>query len=546
MKNRSYAHIILILHLVTFAISNAEPRILKTLHRSPFTEEDIVAFSSADYTDEIPSFIVVEDYSQDDFLWLPAQEILDFFDVRSLEQRSRVVFQNIVVSNGHTDVTHFTSSAALDNAMRDSHVIDAYNGVIAWAWTDNSTVKDKTNGTMNVMVTLGTANSAGQAMIGKPINLTNFTTGGLQAWDTAVAINRTNSKNIVVSYLLINYNTGVALPYRAVSLDGGKTWKNGPMNVAPTGKPREVGDNRGVACDKFGNFWYSATNLYNSNGKSINQPYFAVSSDGGVTFKLAYTTPLLPDFKVGTSEYDYPQFCFGGNGLGGYGVWFTTDYYQDGANITPVVGFIPVTGHGKFGAGNLIELTHFKNTQYVPCLAASLDGKVWCEAINYSVGTTKYPVATRFKSPGALNANYQGPWTVAQVDSAFANGAVHEISQPSRGYFNVTVQSNVYDEKRKALYTLVTDQVSHGSQNMQIQLYVSRNNGQKWSAPVNVATTNVGNRGFASMALDPVTGNLIMGWYDGRNDATFHSVEYFGLIISSANVDSLVATAPLA
>ena len=358
------------------------------------------------------------------------QEIIVDSEIQYTIEPKKVLLQNILLSGGFTDTTHFSNPAALDNGLRDSHVIDAYNGVVVWSWTDNSTVANKTNGTMNVMIVVGNTNDKGKLSITKPINLTNFKASGFQAWDTAVAINRMNPKNIVVSYLLINYNNGTALPYRAVSLDGGMTWKNGPMNILPTGTPSSVGDNRGVASDKYGNIWYLATNLYNTSGKIINQPYFSVSIDGGITFKRVFDVPLLSNFKVGISEYDYPQFCFGGLGDGSkaYGLWFVSDYYQNGQDITPLVGFLPIHNFNSFGTGNTIELNNFKNTQYVPCLTAAQDGRVWCEAINYSIGTTSYPVATRFKSPGLLNANYAGPWNVSMVDAAFANGVVHETS----------------------------------------------------------------------------------------------------------------------
>ncbi len=475
----------------------------------------------------------------------------EFFDEMRyvIEPHRSVTLQNFQLSAGPTNTTQFTNSGAYDNGVRDSHIIAAYNGVFAWAWTDNYTVANKTNGTMNVMVVIGKVGSNGTLTIGKPINITNFTGNGLQAWDTAIAINPTNSNNMVVSYLLINYNTGTALPYRAFTTNGGVTWTNGPMSVPPTGQ-QEVGDNRGVSCDDYGNFWYLATNLYNSSGVSINQPYFAVSSDGGNTWKLVYTVPLLPDFKLKVSEYDYPQFCFGGlgDGSGAYGVWFVTDYYQDGTDITPVVGFIPVKGLGSFGTGSVYELTSFKNTQYVPSLAASPNGRVWCEGINYGSATgATVPVGSRFKSPGALSGNYNLPSTVATVSSAFADGNANEMAQPSRGFFNVTVQGNVFDVARQALYTLVTDKVSSNaaSQNMQINLYISRNNGTTWSAPIGIATTTTANRGFASLALDPVTNDLVLGWYDGRNDTTYKSIEYYASYIPAATLTSLVNSVPL-
>ena len=47
------------------------------------------------------------------------------------------------------------------------------------------------------------------------------------------------------------------------------------------------------------------------------------------------------------------------------------------------------------------------------------------------------------------------------------------------------------------------------------------------------------------MALDSVTGNLVFGWYDGRNDPTFKSVQYFGAVITAKTLDKLVEKIPL-
>ena len=41
------------------------------------------------------------------------------------------------------------------------------------------------------------------------------------------------------------------------------------------------------------------------------------------------------------------------------------------------------------------------------------------------------------------------------------------------------------------------------------------------------------------MALDTVTGDLLIGWYDGRNDDTYKSVEYYAAIVSAATLDTL-------
>ena len=185
--------------------------------------------------------------------------------------------KNYIVDAGFTNTTQFTGGAG-DDGIRDSHVNDAFDNVLAWCWTSNATQVDKTNRTMDTLVAIGRVNKKGKLKIGEPINLTNFGPG-IQSWDTAVSINRTNKDNIIVSYGVIDRSQPVrtVLPYRAVSFDGGKKWPlNGPLNTPPTGSPAQFGDNRGVGADKFGNIWYSSTNFFDSSGNLINQPYLSI------------------------------------------------------------------------------------------------------------------------------------------------------------------------------------------------------------------------------------------------------------------------------
>ena len=47
------------------------------------------------------------------------------------------------------------------------------------------------------------------------------------------------------------------------------------------------------------------------------------------------------------------------------------------------------------------------------------------------------------------------------------------------------------------------------------------------------------------MALDAVTGDLTFFWYDGRNDPTEQSVEYYGAVIPSKQLDRMVKSIPI-
>ncbi len=454
---------------------------------------------------------------------------------------------NTIVDPGFTNTTQFTGLPAFDS-IRDSHVNDAFDGTVAWTWTSNANIADQANGILNVFVAVGSSNNDGTLTIGAPIQLSDFPVG-LLAWDTAVAINRTNKNNIVVSYGVLD-NTGIITSYcyRAVSFDGGKTWPiNGPTNIQPTGfvapgVPGGFNDNRGVSSDIFGNIWYSTSNFADDFGNEIAQPTFWISTDGGDTYSVAYTLPA----PVNLGEfYDYPQFCFGGDGLGNYGLNFVSDYISNIGEF-PVVGFIPITGLGNYGSTTIAQLTSLLNVNVLANITASADGRIWTQGIPNTFGAISYITESGivFKSPGAIDQNYAGPWHYIIFNQDTFLGIPSTESQPVIGYFN-NPQTVIYDDVRQALYSLSSAQFPDNSQNMRLYFIISRDNGQTWSSPIDISTTAFANRGYQSMALDPITGNLVFGWYDGRKDPTYQSLQYFAAIIPAAQLDQLVNRIPL-
>ncbi len=476
-------------------------------------------------------------------------EITYLVPTKSERKRAKLK-KNFVLSTGSTDTTQFTGgeTGAAGTGVRDTHINDAFDGVVGWAWTDNSMIADKTNNTLNVMVAIG-ENKKGKLKIKDPIQLTDLPPG-IYAWDTAVAINRTNKNNIVVSYSVLN---APSTPYRAVSFDGGKTWPyNGPINIQPTG-PNGGGDNRGVASDQFGNIWYSATNFETDASIVINQPYFAVSTDGGITYELIYTLPLPPANFV----YDFPQYCFGGDGQGNYGLHFTTDFINTlTGDLVPIVGFIPIFGHGAIGTPSTpVLLSTFSNNNQTPSITASADGRVWFMGTPSgqvpgelpNPGTSISTIRNVFKSPGPLDSNYSGPWDFAYLNLVneffFLTG--NEKSQPFFGFIHNTPQSNLFDDQRQALYGIISANFPDHSQNMRLYFRISRDNGQTWSDAIEISTSHRGNRGFQSMALDPVRGDLYFGWYDGRKDSSFNSLEYVGAMIPAKKLNQWVKKIPL-
>ena len=493
-------------------------------------------------------------------------------------QQKLKICKNLAISAAN-DITQFPPfSRAANDGYRDSHVNDSYQDTVAFTWTDNSTFVNKNNGAMNCMVAIGKIVN-GKLRMNPPVNLTNFpdpvntspdTTNGIQAWDTAVAINRTNPLNIVVSWGQIDRSVTpiTVLPYRAVSFDGGLTWPfNGPMNAPPTGTPAQFGDCRGVASDQFGNIWYSATNRYDNSGNFINQPYFAVSVNGGVDYNYVFQAPLTPPFIPGTTEYDYPQYSFGGDGLGNYGLWTSFTMAIPFSDQSAVVGFLPINYLGSFGTVNFTYPLQSLNAVQTTLNTASEDGRVWIGGIPSAFPFSFIsPTTFLFKSPGQLDENYAGPFQNAMVNNITSlYGVTNSISYPGLGYFtSESINSILYDDKRQALYALVNSLIPDyfditqtsqpdASQNMDIFLIISRDNGLTWSNPIAISSTDSANRGFQSMSLNRKfenkeggsTGDLLFGWYDGRDDPTYQSVKYTISLIPAKKLNKLVNSIPL-
>jgi hypothetical protein len=474
-------------------------------------------------------------------------------------QKSHIC-KNRRISTGAINIAQYTlppTTTGNGDNVRDHHVNDAHDNVVAFAWADNSNIPNAAAnpGVMHLAYAIGKVKN-GKLKMRKATFLP--TPDNLFVWDTAIAINRQDKNNIVISYLLIDANSPTNGSPRstlcaAVSFDGGKTWPiNGPTNIAP-GVPGGAGDVPGVRADKFGNFWYMATNFFDANGNEINQPFIMASSDKGVTWEVVYTFTYNDALHI--DFYDYPAFCFGGDGLGHYGVQMIVDFFP-GANIGqsngyPSRAFIPVTGLGSWGTPQQVFLSQLSNNLFVASITASEDGKVWMygSAAGLDPGQYCFPGGFTnnrlvFKSPGQLNENYAGPWGVIRYNT-LASSIYYPVwkAAPLFGFFQ-SVQTNLYDEKRKALYVVLNAPYPELSNNSEIYFLISRDNGLTWSNPFKINTKKRNNRGFPSMALDEKTHNLLIGWYDCRDYQDGLSFNYWGGVIDTKTLDKLVEQIP--
>ena len=155
----------------------------------------------------------------------PGPQILMPCSITYIIKPKVTLCNNSIIDPGFTNITQFSNPFAINDALRDSHVCDIYDGVVAFAWVGNGNISDKTQPILNVFVSVGQVNSDGTLNMGAPVQLTNFPSNVIAA-STAVTINRADKNNIIVSYGIIDFATPdfPAPAARAVSFDGGKTW----------------------------------------------------------------------------------------------------------------------------------------------------------------------------------------------------------------------------------------------------------------------------------------------------------------------------------
>jgi len=253
--------------------------------------------------------------------------------------------------------------------------------------------------------------------------------------------------------------------------------------------------------------------------------------------------------------YDYPQIAFGSTDGKDYGIWLWADFFAYVPSfaiydVTPAIAFLPILGLGSYGQGKTRFLNDLTNQIYSGSATGSSDGRFWYYGMSGpAFSATTDALNVLFKSPGTINNNYAGPFEIGQANAQYEllNPKIfHFDSVPTFGIFTQAVQGVIFDEQRQALYVLSSISAPMQSQSMRLYFSISRNNGQTWSDPIDIASSTKANRGFASMALDSVSGNLFIGWYDGRNDLkNLRDLQYFGAMVSSAQLDAWVKDIPV-
>jgi hypothetical protein len=330
--------------------------------------------------------------------------------------------------------------------------------------------------------------------------------------EEAIAVNPTNPNNIVIVTNVGHGEAGLtAGMFEGVSLDGGQTWTKHLIGLGS-------GDPLGDACcdpslsfDQYGNLFM--TYLYQVE----NEVPVALSTDGGLTFNVI-------------ANITQPQ---GTNGKKASGDNRGLFRFVDQPTITAAEGEVwvvfnaggpmfatgaPVTGLGQVGAflaGSVIPGTN--NCTYGD-VAIGPNGQVMQACTLTESGQGGGKVFVNVDPDGLGPAGFGDRIFVA---ATHVGGFDFIPAQPDR---SVDAEAGLAWDRTGGshngrVYLVYTKEQQNESDNTDIYVRYSDNNGTSWSPEVRVNDDQTVNSQFLpKISLDPTTGNLAVVWYDARAD----------------------------
>ena len=323
--------------------------------------------------------------------------------------------------------------------------------------------------------------------------------------EEAIAVNPTNPKNIV---MVSNIAEGANGLLKAVSFDGGKTWSTDIIGD---------NDNLGDSCcdptlsfDERGNLFFA----YLFNTGSVVP--VALSTDGGVNFNIIANIAKPPSTSGQSLNGERGLFRFvdqptitAGRGA----VWVVFN-----AGGPMFAAGAPVTGFGQVGAFSALEAVPGTNNCTYGDVAIGPNGQVMqvCSLTESGQGGGK--VFVNLDPDGLGPAGFGDRVFVTQTH---VGGFDFIPAQPDR---SVDAETGLAWDRSGGphngrVYLVYTREHLNESDNMDIFVRYSDDNGATWSDGVQVNDDNTVNSQFMSkIALDQTTGNLAVVWYDARAD----------------------------
>jgi hypothetical protein len=324
--------------------------------------------------------------------------------------------------------------------------------------------------------------------------------------ENTIAVNPTNPQNVVA----------IACPARGlvigVSFDGGRTWAR---RVIHPGYPS---CDEGLAWDRYGNLWL--THLTSRCGVFVG-----LSTDGGLRFaKVTEIMPTSPAARSGRTAGPpslSPHLCPGGQAadqpfvaVGPGSVWVS---YANAAS-----GLIQAAGARVSGRG---QVGRFSAPQNVPTrqgmgdasgLAIGPRSQVLVVYENLA-SARRSRIYTALDSDGLGPEGFGRPRLLARTRVSYPDFIP---AQPDRG---INAEPELAWDTGPGpyhgrVYAVWTQAAPGNRDHLNVMFQHSDDSGRTWTKPVPLNDPQtVNSQFFQSIALDPATGDVAVGWYDCRN-----------------------------
>jgi hypothetical protein len=376
----------------------------------------------------------------------------------------------------------------------------------------------------------------------------------------SIAVNPTNPKQLFAVSVdgngVARTPTGGGL-FSATSMDGGATWVSQELFVTSDGSAAQpaaaLGDPRAVF-DQFGNLFLT---YVDSTGKVA---VVVLSTDGGKTFRRVGTA-------VNDTGIDQPAIAVGPDTSGGGStVWvsFERDAGTDPSTQPSTIAIMGARVSGKLGPTDTVTFTQPVQVAKAAALASEDTSQ---DFMGIAVGPNGEVVIT-FKQP-ALQSGPSAIFAVSdpggisgigtflsatpvQIAAVNLGGGIGAAQVPAdaRGVGGET--DLVWDRTRGdngRLYLVYTDSVTVAAPDTvdtNIFLRFSDDRGATWSAPIQVNNDPPGASQFLpSLALDPTSGDIGVGWYDTRIDPSNNILTQYFVAVSNDGGRTFASNLPV-
>ncbi|MBS1724307.1 MAG: exo-alpha-sialidase [Armatimonadetes bacterium] len=321
--------------------------------------------------------------------------------------------------------------------------------------------------------------------------------------ECAIAANPKNRNQV---FLLSN--TASAGLFCARSTDGGVTWTY-PDPSDKTIADGDAGQGTSACCDptlawdSFGNLFITYINA------NVNAIVTLLSTDGGQTFTS------LASFS---GSVDQPTVVAASGS-----VWVV--WNQSG---TMVARGAAVTGLGTVGAFGALQSIPGTNGSSFGDIAISPSGVVVQVSENPTSGQGPANLIVNIDPDGLGPANFGSPIVATSTNVGGFDFIPAQNARSVDAEAGLAFDSNPLSPHFGRLYLVYTEEVVNESNDMDIMLRYSDNNGTTWSAPIRVNDDATNKSQFLpKIAVNPASGNIAICWHDCRNSPTNNTTQLY-------------------